>query len=336
MPTDPEKLGGDYQELVPSLEQVCESLKSWLQDSVRQLGIADARIEGRVKKVHSMVNKALRRELQGRAWDDPLVDASDKVGLRVDVVYADQVDKLSDHIVGATDVFAETEKDDKREKLKDREFDYQGVHIDVIPAELPEGLAAEHARCEIQVRTNAQSAWAMALHDLTYKPPEGVELPAGLWRSTYRLTALLELFDEGVSDAKAQMMGAEGYPLAIVAAALEAQRSRFTFMHHDRLLTRQILADLGVVPDDPEAARNLADAVEAFVDENEAKLRGLYEQHLESAKPALLVQPEAILVFYLLDDDRFAVPGMWKDAEVPYKSLEALADIWGVPLPEPA
>lgn len=336
MVVDPEALGSAYDEMVPALEQLCDRLRSWLEESTRQLGIVDARVDGRVKKTNSLINKSLRRELEGKGWDDPLVESSDKVGLRVDVVYNDQVDTLRDHIVDAEDMFQHTDPEDKREGLDENEFDYQGVHIDVVPLDLPEGLSTEHATCEIQVRTNAQSAWAMAFHDLIYKPPDGVEPPPKLRRATYRLTALLELFDEGVADAKAKMTGAEGYPLAIVAAALETQRSRFTYGDFDRKLTRQVLADLEVVPSDPDKAHELKVELERFVENNEAKLQGIYETHLENAKPALLIQPEAILVFYLLDENRFAVPAMWKEAEMPYKSLEALANLWGVPLPEPA
>jgi hypothetical protein len=174
----------------------------------------------------------------------------------------------------------------------------------------------------------------MALHDLTYKAP--VPVSEKLMRSTNRLTVLIELFDEGVIDARDVVMGADGYPLAILVNTLEELHMRFTALPHNRDLTKDLVVAIGEVPTTPGEAHVMADELRAFVDQNFAKLSTIYEQHLPTAEPALLVQPEALLIFFLIARDRFTIRDHWFRTEVPYQYLESLANVWGVALPAPA
>lgn len=333
MSLDVESLRVEYLAAEPALQEVRRDLESWLRNAVESLGLVDARVSGRVKNVHSFLTKCLLREKDGSAWTDPLSEASDKVGVRVDLVYLDQVDQLVDHITNATEAFALATKDDKVEALGDIELGYHGVHIDVIPRSVPNGLDADQCRCEIQIRTNAQAAWAMAVHPLQHKPP--IELPPEMKRPLFRLTALLELFDEGVQNARDQMMGSEGYPLAILERSLDALRVRYTALPYQKELTRQMIVELDVGLSSAKTAHEIARMVVAFSEKHADKLRTIYAQHLESARPLLLVQPEAILLFYLLETSPMTTAKQWEKVDLPLRYLDDLADVWGSTLPAP-
>lgn len=330
--TDFEDIRARYDAIVPDLELVCRQLIHWLTAATEDLGILDPRIEGRVKQPHSLIKKALRRELDGEAWDDLLVEASDKIGVRADLVYLADVPRLTERICAAEDFFEIPIKmDDKRETtLGIDKLGYHGVHFDVVPRELPAALPREMARCEIQVRTNAQAAWAMATHDLIYKAP--VEPGDRLRRRVNRLTALLECFDEDVDRTRGEMMGRDGYPVAIVLGALEAARMRFPVVSYDRELARDVLtALLGDV--DAEDAHALAGEIAEFVDEYEDKLRGL----LSSATTGhfMLGQPETIYIFLELQKRRMDFQRRWISSDLPYRILDELAAEWGATLATP-
>lgn len=327
---EPDELRQAYEGIRPALESVCRDLRGWLQGAARQSGVVEPRIEGRVKAPHSLIKKALRRERENRPWGDPLRESSDKVGVRADVVYRADVVRLREEILAAGDVIETTKVDDKLEtQLGEDRLGYHGVHFDVVPRRLPSGLDREMATCEIQLRTNAQAAWAMATHDLTYKAP--VDPPRPLKRKINRLTALLELFDEGVEQARAEMMAADGYPLVILIDALEAAWMHHMADHYDRDLTREIVTTL-IGDMAAEEAHDLARRLAEFRTRNDEKLRTLIQP---TARNPFMTQPEAVLIFYLLDDDPFALQRRWIDKQWPHPLLEDLANEWGERLPTP-
>lgn len=331
MTIDRESLRVRYDEIVPKLEDVCDDLLDWLEALTQSLGILDPRIEGRVKEPHSLILKAWRREIEGRPWDDPLVEATDKVGVRADVVYLADVPRLRSGIESAEDVVEVIDIDDKMETaLGTDKLGYHGVHFDVIPVRLPDGLPREMALCEIQIRTNAQAAWAMATHDLTYKPP--MDPGRRVLRRVNRLTALLECFDEDVGRTREEMMGRDGYAVAIVVGALEATRMRFPMTSFDRGLTRDVVTSL-IDEEDSQEAHELARELETFAEENSAKLRELFSK-VDYGHP-MLGQPEALLIFMRLDSAPHALRQAWIENEFPYSILDDLAAEWGATLPTP-
>lgn len=225
MPVDPQALTDAYTTIERQLEDLRGRMEQLLEKMALEIGIEHPRIEGRVKTLDSLLLKTCRRQIEGRPWHDPITEASDKVGLRVDVVYRGDVGRLVQTIVDADCWEGTPHVDDKEQALGVDKLGYQGVHIDVVPRDRPAGLDATESTCEIQVRTNAQSAWARGVHDLTYK---GFPVDDALHRQVNRLTVLLELVDKEVEDAREAILSGERYPVAQLIAELQRLRVYFT------------------------------------------------------------------------------------------------------------
>jgi len=325
-----DQLREQYLFIRPQLDQLVEDLKGWLAIWCNELKVYSPRIEGRAKECHSLLNKVLERQMDGKPYADPLTDLSDKVGVRADVIYASDIDRLVDRIREATDALeAITDKniDDKRFSLSENEVGYSGVHVDVVPLER-RGLARRHAKCEIQIRTNAQAAWAMASHELAYKP--AVKRTKRDKRKVFRLTALLELFDEQISQSRKALMSDPNYPAAKVIEALRDARFRFRAGEFNPVLTQDIVSRL-VETQELKNADELVTGIMKFAVEHATRL----ENVLSRDYPSLVAQPEAILIFKMLENDPYACQERWAEAGLPNGLLEKMANAWGIRLPAP-
>lgn len=320
-----------FERLEPQLEGIRCAIHRWLEKEVRDLHLVEPRVATRVKKPHSFVLKILSREREGRAWSDPLSESTDKVGGRVDVVFLRDVYRLREKIEAAGDVFEILKVEDKlHDKLDDDRLGYQGVHIDLRLHDLPDGIAPEHAVAEIQLRTHAQAAWSMAGHDLTYKAP--VDLTTRQRRRMNRLTALLELFDEEVCGAVADMMGTEGYPVAIVIRALEEAWMRHVADRYNRALTRDIVSAL-VGDMTPTEAHQLESSIIDFEADHRSQLQEIYRDPFVG--PPLKAQPESVLIFHELNQRPQQLQHRWLEAGLDYRLLDELATLWGARLATP-
>ena len=330
MTTDHERLRAEFEALRPALEKVAAELSGYLRELCRELGIYAPRIESRVKETHSLILKVFRKERAGYPFAEPLRDMTDKVGARADLVYAQDVDRLIERLRSANDFFepiSDDDIDDKRYRMNPDQVGYVGVHVDVRPR-ARHGLDEHVAVCEIQIRTNAQAAWAMASHELVYKSV--ITRTNREKRRVNRLTVLLELFDEEVTNARDAMVGAADYPVAVVCAELQAARFRFVGSEYDVELTRDITAAL--LPNmDNVGADSIVERIRAFADKNEAPLRRVIRKQY----PILMSQPEVILILLLLEEDRFELQRAWRVAAMPHSMLANIADAWGAPLPDP-
>lgn len=322
----PDEIVAAYNELEPALQETRKRLEDQVQRVAKSIGIEKPRVDSRVKDLDSLLLKVHRKEVDGEPWADPMVEASDKIGVRVDVVHLHEVDELTDALVAERGLFEdEPEVDDKRlSSLGADKLGYQGVHVDVVPRDRPEELRAELAKCEIQIRTNAQSAWAMATHDLTYKG--GVQ-DDWLKRRVNRLTALLELVDEGIRDARETILNSGNYPLATLIDTLTRARVRFTTRTSDRELTHSVIVRLV----EPEQAVDLVPRVEHFVEDRSDRLADVLTRDVDP----VVRQPESILAFMLLEEDVTGTQERWIEVGLPNGVLERLALEWSVTFPTP-
>jgi putative GTP pyrophosphokinase len=184
----------EYDRVLPLLEArgrwLEAELGAWLE---AQPGIKIHSVEMRLKSRQSLASKLARPD---RDYAD-LWEVTDLVGLRVITYFEDAVDRVAELIERRLPVDL-SHSIDKRRRRHPGAFGYRSLHY---VCRLGEGglhasaeVLPERARCEVQVRTVLEHAWAEIEHDLGYKAPAAV--PEPVRRRLDRLAGMLELADQ--------------------------------------------------------------------------------------------------------------------------------------------
>lgn len=170
-------------------EEIEHQVKSILDAS----SIAYNSVVSRVKERDSVVEKIDRK--QGKYTH--LSDITDIVGVRIIAYYSGDVDRISQIIEKEFDVDFENSID-KGKSLEPDRFGYCSVHyvvgMNADRLALPENHAYVGMKCEIQIRTVLQHAWAEIEHDIGYKSE--ITIPKEIRRSFSRIAGLLEIADK--------------------------------------------------------------------------------------------------------------------------------------------
>ena len=160
-------------------------------------------ITSRLKTIESLGDKIERK--QGKYTD--LSEVTDIAGVRIITYYSADVDKIADIIESEFNVDHENSID-KRESLEPDRFGYCSVHYVVsMNAErlaLRECRAYEGMKCEIQIRTVLQHAWAEIEHDIGYKSE--IAIPKEMRRSFSRIAGLLEIADKEFDEIRGNLI----------------------------------------------------------------------------------------------------------------------------------
>jgi ppGpp synthetase/RelA/SpoT-type nucleotidyltranferase len=150
-------------------------------------------ITSREKDPESLQKKILDK---GYSEDNPLDQVTDLAGVRVITYFPNDVDKIVPLIENEFDI-DKSNSIDKRKTTDPSFFGYASVHliVEFSPKRLrlPEYKQFKGLKCEIQVRTILQHAWAEIEHDIVYKSNE--DIPFELRRKFASLAGLLEVAD---------------------------------------------------------------------------------------------------------------------------------------------
>ena len=144
-----------------------------------------ANLLGRTKEIASLSEKIKRKKYTNVA------EVPDLAGVRIVCMYSSQTDEVATLI---RDEFEILEALDKSEELGANRMGYQGIHflVKLGPSYSgPRYRSLKGLRCEIQVRTVLQDAWALISHHLVYKNEDAV--PLRLRRDLNNVTSLLEM-----------------------------------------------------------------------------------------------------------------------------------------------
>jgi ppGpp synthetase/RelA/SpoT-type nucleotidyltranferase len=275
-------------------------------------------IYGRPKKVDSILKKLILKP------DKTYESMTDKAGIRVVVRFTDKLDIVGNFIEGR---FPEHKKDDKRCSMKSDQVGYQAIHYDI---KIDEGEDSKIIGlwAEVQVRTMAQHLWSEMSHGLAYKP--GLEVPNSVRRWLMRLSALIEVADDEflrVRDALHQMPDYDTYK---VLELLETQFYKFAAADYDKELSvNTINAFNHLYGEGGLAQRN--EEFDTFCQQRAERLSHVFDTHrVVGDYPLFLFQPEALMIFQLLEKDRFTLRQEWVKY-YPIQELERLAIKWGKP-----
>lgn len=141
--------------------------------------------------------KLREKLLKGEGRYSSLDEITDLVGIRVVTYFADDVDAIAKVIEKEFDIDLENSTD-KREALEHDRFGYLSLHyvctLSAARAAFGEYKPFKDMKCEIQVRSILQHAWAEIEHDLGYKTAAGI--PLEMRRRFSRLAGVLEGADD--------------------------------------------------------------------------------------------------------------------------------------------
>lgn len=178
-----------YYELLPMHQRLCDEVKYILEKKIISLGIEVGHITSRAKMLGSFCEK-----IERKLYENPLKEITDLSGVRIVYLYASDRDGLERLVE------EEFEVHEKVDKLSDQgveKFGYGALHYIVSLKEQHAGARYDDlrgVRCEVQIRTILQDAWAIVAHHLSYKHED--DIPNELKRKLHALSGLFETADD--------------------------------------------------------------------------------------------------------------------------------------------
>ena len=185
-----------YRDFSKSLAGLIENLLSYQK-------IQTVSVSFREKDISSLVGKLRRPD---KSYSN-LSDITDLAGVRVTAYFADDVDLIAEML--SSEFFVDKKSSiDKRKYENPNQFVYLSLHyilsFNTNRAELAEYRKFSGLKCEVQVRSILQHAWAEIEHDLGYKSANGV--PAPLRRKFARIASLLEIADDEFTSIRRDLL----------------------------------------------------------------------------------------------------------------------------------
>jgi ppGpp synthetase/RelA/SpoT-type nucleotidyltranferase len=295
-----------------------ESLRKTLREKFRDPGI---QIYGRPKEIDSLLKKLIRKQ------DKTYENMTDKAGLRVVVKYPDEIDTIGKFI---EERFPCHKKDDKRLELKIDQVGYSGIHYDIqLEDAEAEATGFKGMWAEIQVRTLGQNLWSDMSHGLGYK--SDFSIPDLISRRLNRLSALVELADDEFLRLRDTMQEVPGFNIYKVLGLLEKQFYKFAAVEYDKDLSLDAINLLDFLYG-TNGLIGEKETFEQFCEDNAQKILLIFDSNRETiARPLFLFQPESLMIFHLLERDKFKLRHEWEKS-FPADELEQLAVKWGNPL----
>lgn len=148
-------------------------------------------ITNRVKERESYLNKCKKDK-----YFNPVEEIMDLAGVRIIAYTNSDVKKICD-IIEEHFKIDNDNSEDKAKKMDENKVGYLSVHyiaqLSDDRVKLPECSIYKNIKCEIQVRTLLQHAWAEIEHDRNYK--FSVELPQDIKRRFHLVAGVLEMMD---------------------------------------------------------------------------------------------------------------------------------------------
>ncbi|MDQ7826387.1 MAG: RyR domain-containing protein [Candidatus Eremiobacteraeota bacterium] len=221
-----------YAALTADYERLRQVIHSKLESAVAKYA-SHAIVESRVKSLSSFAEKVARKK-----YKTPLSEITDLCGGRIIVFTREEVEIIEGFIRA---VFAVDEKNsiDAGRRIRPSEFGYRSLHFVVT---IPQGdLSADDARrgldslkCELQVRTAMEHAWAEFRHRNWYK--QALPLPDRWEHELSALSALLETADGAFSRIQSGIKDIErGELLSTGSEKLRSELELFLMiLDHDR------------------------------------------------------------------------------------------------------
>ncbi len=150
-------------------------------------------MESRVKSVKSILEKIMRRGLDGE--EKAFMKISDIAGIRVICKYAEDIYRIRGMLLSQDDIKFLSEADYIKNP---KESGYRSLHLLVtVPVFLSDRV--EHVPVEIQIRTVVMDTWASLEHELRYKR-QGTPISEEASKKLRRCAEQMQAIDDMMSD----------------------------------------------------------------------------------------------------------------------------------------
>lgn len=283
----------------------------------------------RAKEISSFVKKL--RKYGDDCWDK----TTDKVGAQIVLHTLSEVRHLREVLEGGAEGLGYIETTDKSMYTGDpRALRYTGVHVQI---QLPDVSTSDDlpVECEIQLRTQAQDVWAYLEHGLIYKPL--IDPSPAIARKIARLSVLVEMFDEEVDTVITELEQDPRYGSALLLH--EAERWFLTFVSEpgERDLSLEVLDQIRPSIDVVDAV-SYGPTLASFVAEHRTQIEDALRDYGSGSDYEgdftyfLFSQPEALIIWERVESKPLALARTVRNTELE-PAVEALADVWGRPLP---
>lgn len=287
-----DKILSDFLAKKKTLESFCGRTINLLSDLLHQEGIIIHHIGGRTKDPESL-NKKIDKKLGKYSTLD---DITDLVGVRIISYLESDVDVIAKLISKEFNVDLKNSID-KRE-LNIDQFGYKSLHLVVTLNNSRAGLTEykdyKNLKCEIQIRSILQHAWAEIEHDLGYKGKSAI--PNQYKRNFNRLAALLETADIEFDRLKRELNEYESQVSELIKTAPQnvkidqASLNRFNLENKTLIKAREIMAN--VTGWDYDYSRNSLDGIIERFDFFEMKTIKDIEEALKKDEKVFLLYVE--------------------------------------------
>lgn len=170
-------------------KQLCFEVEIYIKNLLDKNKIKYAFLTARDKTLNSFIEKIERKK-----YNDPFKEIDDFAGVRVVALYKDEIPTIEKLIENE---FKIIKKIDRNNDLEIDHFGYEAIHYVLKLGSKCKGVrydSLKKLKCEVQVRTILQDAWANVAHHLTYKREK--DIPKILQRKLNRLVGLFETADE--------------------------------------------------------------------------------------------------------------------------------------------
>lgn len=301
----------------PKYERFVDHVVVILRNEFQDPGM---QIYGRPKEIDSLLKKLILKP--AKTYET----LTDKAGIRVIVKFTEDVDIVGGFIEQR---FSDHKKDDKRAGLKIDQVGYQGIHYDIkLNAAEASGNEFDGLWAEIQVRTLAQHLWSDMSHELGYKPH--VKVPDVMLRRLNRLSALIEIADDEFADLRDLLRNMPEFETFETLRLLEAQFYKFAAVEYDKELSMSAIDAFNDLYG-PGGFAEQREQFEGFCCEKQERISHIFDASRDvTNRPVFLFQPESLMIFQLLDRDKFRLRDEWVK-HYPTRELEQLAIKWGDP-----
>ena len=289
-----------YRQSERVYRDACSEFERRIRGALTAAGIKPSTVTSRSKDALDLYKKQ-RRKRYSAFWSN----CPDVIGARVVVSVA--ADKVAAH--QALEASDDLEVFDFEDQAIDADPDvlaYRGLHVHVRASDLI-GADGQAMRCEVQIRTVAEHAWAETEHRYLYKMSEGI--PNVVRRIFRRLLVLVELFDEELQKGVDLVKNSPVFAQHNFIRSLEQRFAAIAAEVGDEHLTREVLDTLARHGYDNVA--ELANVVEAYLAAHEQDVRDILRVHgagsdgFDPDDGWIMTQPESLLLLALLDQDEY-------------------------------